>query len=113
MGVLNEKRCKKAWSTLTSSEKKDYDIPKTKFTCDQYIKELNEVFDNKIENTWQMTWDVVEIWDTNKSHTIPPNNTGIEGATEGEVMRCRGRELILINARRTDALKVRRLGGLR
>jgi hypothetical protein len=88
--LLNEnpelqKAFKKAWSTLTSSEKKDYDIPKTKFTCDQYIKELNEVFDNKIENTWQMTWDVVEIWDTNKSDTIPPNNTGIEGATEGEV----------------------------
>lgn len=32
-----------------------------------------------------MTWDVVEIWDANKSNTIPPNNTGIEGATEGEV----------------------------
>jgi hypothetical protein len=88
--LLNEnpelqKTFKKAWSTLTSTEKKDYDIPKTKFTSDQYIKELNEVFDNKIENTWKMTWDVVEIWDTNKSHTIPPNNTGIEGATEGEV----------------------------
>jgi hypothetical protein len=40
---------------------------------------------NKIENTWKMTWDVVEIWDANKSNTIPPNNTGIEGATEGEV----------------------------
>ena len=88
--LLNEnpelqKAFKKAWSTLTSTEKKDYDIPKTKFTSDQFIKELNEVFDNKIENTWQMTWDVVEIWDTNKSDTIPPNNTGIEGATEGEV----------------------------
>jgi len=88
--LLNEnpelqKAFKKAWSTLTSSEKKDYDIPKTKFTHDQYIKELNEVFDNKIENTWKMTWDVVEIWDANKSHIIPPNNTGIEGATEGEV----------------------------
>ena len=88
--LLNEnhelqKAFKKAWSTLTSSEKKDYDIPKTKFTSDQYIKELSEVFDNKIENTWKMTWDVVEIWDTNKGDTIPPNNTGIEGATEGEV----------------------------
>jgi hypothetical protein len=88
--LLNEnpelqKAFKKAWSTLTSSEKKDYDIPKTKFTSDQFIKELNEVFDNKIENTWKMTWDVVEIWDANKSHTIPPNNTGIEDATEGEV----------------------------
>jgi len=80
-----QKAFKKAWSTLTSSEKKDYDIPKTKFTSDQFIKELNEVFDNKIENTWKMTWDVVEIWDANKSNTIPPNNTGIEGATEGEV----------------------------
>jgi len=88
--VLNEnpelqKAFKKAWSTLTSSEKKDYDIPRTKFTSDQYIKELNQVFDNKIENTWKMTWDVVEIWDANKSHTTPPNNTGIEDATEGEV----------------------------
>lgn len=88
--LLNEnpevqKAFKKAWSTLTSTEKKDYDIPKTKFTSDQFIKELNEVFDNKIENTWEMTWDVVEIWDANKDHTIPPNNTGIEGATEGEV----------------------------
>lgn len=88
--LLNEnpelqKAFKKAWSTLTSSEKKDYDIPKTKFTSDQFIKELNEVFDNKIENTWKMTWDVVEIWDANKSDTIPPNNTGIEDATEGEV----------------------------
>ena len=88
--LLNEnpelqKAFKKAWSTLTSTEKKDYDIPKTKFTSDQFIKELNEVFDNKIENTWKMTWDVVEIWDANKDDTIPPNNTGIEGATEGEV----------------------------
>ena len=88
--LLNEnpelqKTFKKAWSTLTSTEKKDYDIPKTKFTSDQFIKELNEVFDNKIENTWKMTWDVVEIWDANKDDTIPPNNTGIEGATEGEV----------------------------
>jgi hypothetical protein len=80
-----QKVFKKAWSTLTSTEKKDYDIPKTKFTSDHFIKELNEVFDNKIENTWKMTWDVVEIWDANKSNTIPPNNTGIEGATEGEV----------------------------
>lgn len=88
--LLNEnpelqKAFKKAWSTLTTTEKKDYDIPKTKFTSDQFIKELNEVFDNKIENTWKMTWDVVQIWDTNKGDTIPPNNTGIEGATEGEV----------------------------
>jgi len=88
--LLNEtpelqKAFKKAWSTLTPTEKKDYDIPKTKFTSDQFIKELNEVFDNKIENTWKMTWDVVEIWDANKSHTTPPNNTGIEDATEGEV----------------------------
>ena len=34
-----------------------------------------------------MTWDVVQIWDTNKGDTIPPNNTGIEDATEGEVKK--------------------------
>ena len=35
------------------------------------------------------------------------------GATECEVMRCRWRALILINARRIDAVKIRRRGGLR
>ncbi|MBJ7503462.1 MAG: hypothetical protein JHC68_05160 [Polynucleobacter sp.] len=35
------------------------------------------------------------------------------GATECEVMLCQGRMLILINARRIDAVKIRRRGGLR
>ena len=35
------------------------------------------------------------------------------GATECEVMFCQGRVLILINARRIDAVKIRRRGGLR
>lgn len=76
---------KKVWTTLSDEEKTDYDIPLENYTCDQFIKELNAVFNNKIENTWKMTWEVVQIWDTNEDETPPPENTGIQGATKGEV----------------------------
>lgn len=76
---------KKVWSTLSEKEKEERDIPLTNFTCDQYLSELNAIFNNSMKKTWQMTWDVVEIWDLSTDKYTPIENSGIEGATQGAI----------------------------
>lgn len=88
MDILNTNKTiqnsfKNTWKQLTATEKKDRDIP-PKYTATKFIKDImnTEVFGWNIDNTFEMTWSVVILWDMYQDDYVdtPYKLGGIEGA---------------------------------